>query len=295
MNKSRLKFPAIGCRHSSVVASAIATLAALFLLATSSSAVAQSRARLPEVNQRLIRVENILDQSLLELLQNINKLEREIKVLRGEMESQANAVSRLKTQLSNQSSGPGPAELRQLENRLLQIESRLRAPVDDSSGEGALLLPDPSDETAAARAAVSGAGNTGTEVVASEGETVAYQKAKQLLDNQRYEQAIDGFENFLTSYPAGAYADNALYWQGEAMYAKRSFEEAIINFNVLISSYPESSKIPDAKLKIAFALYEQSRFTDARSMLENVATTYDGRSAAVLAQQRLVSMDQAGL
>ena len=274
----------------------IASLTTLFMISAASTAYAQSRARLPEVNQRLIRVENILDQSLLELLQNIRKLEREIKVLRGEMESQANAVSRLKNQLSNQSAGAGPAELRQLENRLLQIESRLRTPGefgDDSSGSGGLLLPDPSNETAAARAAVSGSGDS--DVVATEGETVAYQRAKQLLDNGSFEQAIDGFENFLTSYPSGAYADNALYWQGEAMYAKRSFEEAIINFNVLISSYPESTKIPDAKLKIAFALYEQSRFADARSMLESVASTYDGRSAAVLAQQRLASMDQAGL
>ena len=276
----------------SAKAAVVVALTTLFVFASVSSAYAQSRVRLPEVNQRLIRVENILDQSLLELLQNIRKLEREIKVLRGEMENQANAVSRLKTQLSNQSAGPGPAEVRQLEDRLLQIESRLRAPSDDSSGDGGLLLPDPSDETATARAAVSGAGG---DVVASEGETIAYQRAKQLLDNQRYEQAIDGFETFLTSYPSGAYADNALYWQGEAMYAKRSFEEAIINFNVLISSYPESTKIADAKLKIAFALYEQSRFADARSMLENVASTYDGRSAAVLAQQRLASMDQAGL
>jgi len=275
------------------ITSVVATLSALFLLAAASPAAAQSRARLPEVNQRLIRVENILDQSLLELLQNIKKLEREIKVLRGEMENQANAVSRLKAQLSNQSAGAGPGDLRQLEDRLLQIESRLRTQAigDDSSGDGSLLLPDPSNETATARAAVSG----GTDVVASEGETVAYQQAKQLLDNGSYEQAINGFESFLTSYPSGAYADNALYWQGEAMYAKRSFEEAIINFNVLISSYPESTKIPDAKLKIAFALYEQSRFADARNMLENVASDYDGRSAAVLAQQRLASMDQAGL
>lgn len=255
---------------------------------------AQSKPRLNEVNDRLIRVENILDQSLLDLLQQIQKLEREIRFLRGEVESQANEIARLKSRQAGNTDG--------IELRLEELEGRLDDALDSGAlggtiGAGGdangaeLLIPDPSDETASARNDVGG----GDEIVATDDETEAYRSAYDLLEADRYDESITGFETFLERYPASPYADNALYWQGEAMYAKRSFEDAIINFNVLIESFGQSPKVPDAKLKIAFALYEQSRFDDARVMLEALTGEYDGRAAAILAQKRLDEMESRGL
>lgn len=266
----------------------------LFLLFSVSTVEAQSRPKIGEVNNRLIRVENILDQSLLDLLQQIQKLEQEVRILRGEMEGQSNEISQLRRRLESNSSDY-QQQISDLQQQLDQAPPAAQILSGESGGSGEILeVLDPSNETGAAREAVgSDADAIATE--ASEEETEAYRNAYDLLETDRLDESIAAFEDFLGTYPISPYADNALYWQGEAMYAKRSFEDAIVNFNVLIESFETSPKVPDAKLKIAFALYEQSRFQDARAMLESVSTDYSGRAAAVLAKKRLDEMDQRGL
>ena len=267
-------------RHKKRVFSA---LICVCLMAVSATAFSQSRPRLSDVDQRLKRVENIVDQSLFELLQQIRDLESDVRTLRGDIESQANEIARLRRSNSSQSGSD-------LEQRLADVERQLRilSAGGDSSGDGSSI--DVSPDADAASAIVTGEVKTATGA-----ETAAYQQSKRLLDSGDYDGAIAGFEDFLTSFPGGAYSDNALYWQGEAMYAKRDFEDAIINFNVMIESFPSSAKVPDAFLKIAFSHFEQERYADARTMLEQIVSAYSGRSAATLAQQRLGQMDSAGL
>ncbi len=258
------------------------------LLAISNTAYSQSRPKLSDVNQRLIRVENVLDQSLFELLQQIRDLESDLRVLRGDIESQANEISRLRRAAGNQSGSDD------LEQRLLSVERQLRTLSGGDSGDGSEFNSGSTDSVSPDSDAASGI-VSGEVKTATGAETAAYQKAKRLLDDGDYDAAIAGFEDFLTSFPGGAFSDNALYWQGEAMYAQRSFEDAIINFNVMIESFPQSAKVPDAFLKIAFSHFEQERYADARTMLEQIVSAYSGRSAAVLAQRRLSEMDSAGL
>lgn len=255
---------------------------------------AQARPKIQDVNERLVRVENILDQSLLNLLQQIQKLEGEVRILRGELESQTNEISQLKRQMDSNASN-SQQRIEQLQQRIDAAPARglLDESGDGGSGGSGSPTPglDPADETAAAIDAAGG----GAAVEATAEETEAYRSAYDLLETDRYDESIVAFEDFLGKFPISPYADNALYWQGEAMYAKRSFEDAIVNFNVLIESFKSSPKVPDAKLKIAYALYEQSRFRDARSMLNTVVSDYDGRAAAVLARKRLNEMDASGL
>lgn len=274
-------------------------LCATFLLSGVSPVEAQSRPKIGEVNDRLIRVENILDQSLLDLLQQIQRLEQEMRVLRGELEGQTNEISQLEKRLEANSAD----YQRQLSDLQQQLDAAPRQDLSgesggdgsSSSGSGEILeVLDPGDETAAAREAVASDADA-TAANATEAETEAYRSAYDLLESDRFDEAIAAFEDFLSTFPISPYADNALYWQGEAMYAKRSFEDAIVNFNVLIESFKTSPKVPDAKLKIGYALYEQSRFKDARAILESVTSDYSGRAAAVLAQKRLDEMDQRGL
>lgn len=257
---------------------------------------AQSRPKLKDVNDRLIRVENILDQSLLNLLQQIQKLEGEVRILRGELESQTNDISQLKRQLERNSD----SSQRRIDELQQRLDAAPPAVLPDESGDGGSggLVPDATDETAAARDAAvgGGGGGAGADIAeASAEETEAYRNAYDLLETDRYDESIAAFEDFLGEFPISPYADNALYWQGEAMYAKRSFEDAIVNFNVLIESFKSSPKVPDAKLKIGYALYEQSRYRDARTILNSVVSEYDGRAASVLARKRLGEMDANGL
>ena len=81
---------------SRLMSKASALLVALIVLCIASQAHAQSRSKLNEVDARLQRVENVLDQSLLELLQQIEGLQGEVRVLRGEIENLNNDIEVLK-------------------------------------------------------------------------------------------------------------------------------------------------------------------------------------------------------
>lgn len=292
---------------------------------------AQSRPKIADVNNRLIRVENIIDQSLLDMLQQIDRLQKEIRLLRGEIESQANDINNLQRR-NDRLQSQMEAQLLEFDNRMQSIEelgaggvppgesddtdpasqesgsstsgsgnsgagsgTDDTSSVDDSSAETDVVIP--SDETNNTRLALRKLpdGTVTQSREASAAEKSAYTAVYDLITDEEYEEAIIGFDAFLNLYPDGPLSDNAWYWQGEAMYAQRQFEESIQNFLVVAQSFPASPKVPDARLKIGFALYEQSRFKDSRKALQQIVDDYPGRSASVLARKRLQEMNNAGL
>lgn len=265
----------------------LSLLLGICAVSISSQAAAQSRA-VRDLDQRLQRVERVLDQSLLELLQEVESLKRDIRRLRGELESQANVIENL--QKTNR-------ELYlDTDERLSQLERGDRLPEPGFSGgglvEGGGLIEDSPSELSPNDSAGDGsAASSGNSVAA---EKAAYAKAYDLLASGKNPEAVNAFRAFLKTYPDGTYSDNAWYWQGEAMYAQRNFDDAIAHFLQVIDFFPRSRKVPDARLKVGFAQYESGRFAEARETLIAVRDDYPGRSASVLARRRLEAMDAAG-
>lgn len=302
-----------------------------FFIGANSVAKAQERQTLSTVDQRLLRVENVLDQSLLKLLQRIDNLQQEVRVLSGEVESLQHELS--KQQKRNR-------ELyRDTDQRITQIESRQRSLENDASlglgldenFDGALdetldeTLDGQLDETALPDVNVVPEGDgasinsprfvnpnsnnlvasnpndplaprvpvrANTNRAATAEEKSAYANAYDLLARGDSAGAVSLFDNFLRQYPDGPFSDNAWYWQGEAFYATRSFDRARNNFSIVVNSFPESAKVPDARLKIGYAMYEQGDFVTARQVLTSVQNDYPGRSASVLARKRLQKMNR---
>src|SRR3546814_6596898 len=60
---------------------------------------------------------------------------------------------------------------------------------------------------------------------------------------------LKGFRGQLQQWPQGQYADNALYWSGEAYYVKRDYKSALAAFQAVLQRFPRSAKTPDAMLK----------------------------------------------
>jgi TolA-binding protein len=58
----------------------------------------------------------------------------------------------------------------------------------------------------------------------------------------RYALAIQGFEDYLQSYPSTDLADNAQYWIGECHYAQKKYPEAVADFDKLLKQWPKSDK-----------------------------------------------------
>ncbi|ASJ75564.1 tol-pal system protein YbgF [Granulosicoccus antarcticus] len=292
-------------------------LACTCLLLAAKPVLAQEKPTLDKLDSRLARIERVMDQSLLDQLQRIDGLQKEIRGLRGEIENLNYDIQTLTKRNSDLYADT--------DRRITDLEE-----AQDSlgllGGEGGLagsgLLDETAgglDETAATSAEVPAGVFVSEEGVsipysndadfgdgprppggklrdtATQAEKAGYTRAYDLLARGQNDSAVASFDDFLKKFPDGPYSDNAWYWQGEAMYAQRSFEEALRNFGVVVNSFSNSTKVPDARLKIGFALYEQGEYEQARSILTGVQDDYPGRSAAVLARKRLQKMDREGL
>lgn len=293
-------------------------------LAVAPVGFAQEKVRLNDVNDRLVRVERVLDQSLLELLQQVESLKREIRILRGELENQTYELSNVRKR-NRDLYLDTDQRITDLEDRvdqqgLINLEAETSGSIDgldiddpsDGDGQTPVFVTTDEAEEPDVSAALSAAGDSATgnaigntpseevpavsaEVADPVAEKVAYAKAYDLLADGDQQAAVAGFKAFLQKYPNGNYADNAWYWQGEALYAQREFSEAISLFKNVVNTFPQSPKVPDARLKIAYALYEQERYGESRAELIEVATDYPGRAAGTLAAKRLAEMNSKGL
>ena len=102
------------------------------------------------------------------------------------------------------------------------------------------------------------------------------------------------FEDLLTVYPKGEFADNARYWLGETNYVKRDYAAALNDFQCVVSDYPLSPKVPGAMLKIGYIQDEQKDWQNARNTLQDVTRKFPDTTEARLAQSRLERMAREG-
>ncbi len=85
----------------------------------------------------------------------------------------------------------------------------------------------------------------------------SFRVGRDLIEDEKWEQAEKHFRNFLRDYPQHNQADAAIYWLAFTQKKQRHFSEADHLLVQLVSNYPKSSWVSDAKalrLEIAPAL-----------------------------------------
>jgi tol-pal system protein YbgF len=102
-----------------------------------------------------------------------------------------------------------------------------------------------------------------------------------------YALAIDGFRDYLASYPESEYADNAAYYLGDCYLQQGRQELAIQAFDQLINLYPKGDKTPVAYFKKAVAQQEMQRMEDAIATLKALSKLYPDTREAKLAEEEL--------
>jgi tol-pal system protein YbgF len=110
-----------------------------------------------------------------------------------------------------------------------------------------------------------------------------YNQGMELLKAKNHQQAIMVFEDFIHQWPGHEYADNCMYWIGEALYDQGKFESALASFEGVAQRYPDGNKVPDALLKAAFCHDKLGAPERARELLDRVIRTYPGTEAARIA------------
>lgn len=264
---------------------------------------------------RLERLERMLnDQSLSELVLQVQRLQQEVQELRGQVEVQQYRLQQLGGSRFGGSLGGG-LESASSPDALsgaiagsaadAQVGADAGAGSDgagasgqlDAAGESAAAITPPPQQGVGAMGRGSADGGLlalpSPETTAG-GEREAYREAFDHLKERDYAAAKKAFGTLLVRYPRGQFADNACYWLGEIGYVTKDYPAAMTQFNRLIADFPLSPKLPSAMLKLGYVYSEQNDLEQARRILQEVAQRFPDTTEGRLAQGRLEQMTREG-
>ncbi len=240
----------------------------VFLLSLSAAASAQ---KAPSLEQRLERLERILqNQSLSDIVLQLQRMQREVQQLRGELEVQRHELNAL--------------EGRQRE-LYLDLDRRLGQPAS-TAPEAPPTTPPAGPADAPPVAAPDVPPQTAAPGDPAR-EEAAYQRAFKLLQQGDYPAALTAFRAFVADYPGGSLTDNAQYWLGETSYVTRDFDTAMKEFALVLERFPNSAKVPGSLLKMGYIHYEKRQWREAKDILGQIVREYPSTTEAKLAQSRL--------
>jgi tol-pal system protein YbgF len=232
--------------------------------------------KLTEIDQRLQKVERLTNNdSLVELASQLEEARREIRELRGEVETLAHETQGAATRQRDQ--------YVDIDRRLQSLESRGSVARGSASSGGAV---------SASAGATAGAAAASKPAAASD--RARYQQAFDLLKDARYTEARKEFELFMADHPTSDLAGHSQYWLGETYYVTQQIEQALPEFQKVLENYPGSRKLPDAMLKVGYCHYELGQYQQASAQLNRVVEQYPESTAARLAAQRLDRMKSEG-
>lgn len=190
-------------------------------------------------------------RSLLELLNQNEQLRAEIARLRGQNEQLARDVS----------------ELQRLQKDVLAgVDARLR------QVEPVRVVLDGQDFSAAPE------------------EKREFDAALDLLRKSDFGAASAAFSGLLRRYPGSGYTASALYWLGNAQYARSAYTEAIDSHKRLTTQFPSHVRTPEALLAMANSQIEIKDGKGAQRTLEALVKGYPQSEAAAAGRERLARM-----
>ena len=212
---------------------------------------AQIGANQKAAEERLARIETLLQDRSIELNKLIEELKQDLARMRGQIEVQTNRIDTLDRRQKDL--------YVDLDARLRKLEPSAQAPEKPA----AAAAPDPAAEAK------------------------AYEAALNQFKIGNYQSSVAAFQNFLATYPESQQVSSAQYWIGNAYYALRDYKTAIAAQQKLLASWPASAKAPDALLNIASCQAEMGDAKGARESLQTLLKKYPGTPAAEQARQRL--------
>lgn len=118
-----------------------------------------------------------------------------------------------------------------------------------------------------------------------------YEAAMAVYKSGQVERAEAAFEDFARRHPRHDYADNALYWKGEAAYDQAHYADALAAFTEVVERYGGGNKAPDALLKIGLCYRQLGDEPNARDVLGELIAAYPGERASDIARVKLAELE----
>ena len=94
-----------------------------------------------------------------------------------------------------------------------------------------------------------------------------FQLAFDLLRSQKFDQAKEALNNFITKHTGNDLSGSAHYWLGEIYLLQKDYREAALVFAEGYQKYPSSVKTPDNLYKLSEALLKINKKEEACNTL----------------------------
>ena len=114
--------------------------------------------------------------------------------------------------------------------------------------------------------------------------TVLYVRASTYEKQKKNDEALAVWEKIASDYPKSEYAAQALLRAGDARTKAEKWDEAQAKYSQLLTSFPQSPFAVEARFNLAAALYRLDKFTEAAAEYNTVA---ENKSAGELGPEAL--------
>lgn len=225
---------------------------------------------------------------LWQLTQQIQKLQDEVRNLRGKVESHDNDIDQLQ---------------KDAKNRFVDFDQRLSQVQDDVKKLNGSTPPVTTDTSSTANTTTTAASNTtntntnnATAAPAGdESDKLAYIAAYDAYKAGGAAQAIAPMKKFIADYPKSPFVPNAYYWLGEFNLAitPPNFAAASNNFKLVMNQYPKTAKAAAATYRVATLADVDHHQATAISLMQSLVKNYPGTQEAGYAADYLKSHTQA--
>ncbi len=239
------------------------------------------------LESRVTPLENQLkSQGMIELLNQIERINGEIAKLKGQLEVMAHDV-----EVTQKRQRDLYADL---DGRLRKLETPATpaaTPVPAAASQSPAVVPVTPATTAPTPTPSASPAPAAPVVADPAAELKEYEAAHALFKTGKYGASAEAFEKFLSAYPDSKFAPNAQYWTGYAHFSQKNYKAAIAAQQKLLQRYPEHQKAPDAMYNIANSQIQLSDIDGAKQTLKGLVAKYPLSDAAALGKKRLAAIE----
>ena len=117
----------------------------------------------------------------------------------------------------------------------------------------------------------------------------AYRTAHAAWQSNDTGVCVDRFRDFLQTYPASPYADDAAFWMADCHYKQAEYKKAVLRFDEVVRNYPAGNKASDALYRQGESLLKLGPgFREAaKRAFERVVKEYPDSARSAEAKQQL--------
>ncbi len=214
--------------------------------------------------------------ALADLLGRTQRLEQEVRDLRGELDTKTHA---LQTQQQ--------ATVAQVQAVVAQLA--VAAPGTAATASTSSTIGSSAAIISPAAAVASAASNTSAPSVQGLGQA-DYQRAFDLLRQGKYGSAVTGLQSFIQKYPQSSLVPDAYYWLGQAQYVLGQNDAALKSLHTVQVRFSQSSKAPEAMLRMAEIYQAIGQPGKARAVLDKIIKQYPSTPSAQKADAQLQAL-----